>query len=329
MSETGRKRHISGSDLINSGPSKKTGIIESESQSSSGHQSMDHGIVNVPTPPPPKQVIVPDHSRNAPVTFGILTHLSRTLEGPSPVHDDVYVVVNSANFVGYFESLYETIIHLIYPDFDPAAAVGVISEENFVLVCRYLMKARCDHVYGRVTGRRPPRRIPVPSDMAVPAALALVINGIGSVVVDSGAYPVIPQPEAINAQDANANLDVLITHNILGAFTNFVKAASNRGLINAGFLSTVTEGTPYWLLSARDSTNAAIVAGQNANHCRVYAVFKEWTPSDAMLASITLIIQWSIRRKHRIQVVNRPNPCHRWPTCHIQRRCINFKIKFF
>jgi hypothetical protein len=288
MSETpSRKRQHSGSDILG-GPPKKPGVIDSQSQSTSGQQQFDQGLVNVPVPPPPKQVTVPDHAKHAATTFGVLTHLSRSLSDPAPYHDDVFVIVDSLNYVGYFTSLYETIIHLVYPDFDPAAAVGVITEANFVLVCRYLTKARCDNVYGRVTGRRPARRIPIPTDMTVPSALAIMINGIGVVTVDSAAYPVIPQPEAVNAQDVNANLDVQVTHAILRQFVNLVNGAANRGLINTGFLSTVSSGTAYWLLTARSSVNAADIAPQDANHCHIFAVFKEWTPADAMLASIAL-----------------------------------------
>jgi hypothetical protein len=279
------KRSADDADLADPSSFKRPGII-TDGQGPSPSGPID-GRINVPQPP--RRAHAPPAALNHSVeTFGLLTEMSRTRTGPAPMHDDVYIIVDSANYTGYFTSLYETVIRLVYPDFDPAAAVGVITEDNFIRVCRYLMKARCDHVFGKVSGRRPPRRIPIPSEMLVPNALAQVINGIGVVVVDSGAYPVIPQPEAINAVDANQNLDVVVTHAILRQFVNLVTAASNRGLIRTGTVSTITQGTAYWILTARDTANPDVVAPQDANHCTIYSVVKDWTPADAMLAAICL-----------------------------------------
>lgn len=280
MSQSSKRAHAA--DDLSSPPDAKRAAIEPSSQ---GTSQMNVDPINVPLPP--ERHREPPHTRNH-IPEGILTQLAGCLSGPAPCHDDVHVIVNTENYIPWFHTLYETIVYLVYPDFDPVAQLNVITEANFTLVCRYLMKARVDNVYGRITGRRPPRRIPIPLDMLVPNALAIVINAIGVVTVDSGAYPVIPQPEAVNVADVNENLDVRVTHNILGAFTRLITAAANRGLIRTGFISSQPNGTAYWLLSARDSQNPADVADGDANHCHVFAVFKEWTPSDALLASITL-----------------------------------------
>lgn len=229
---------------------------------------------------------VPPEGRGQHIPGGVLTTLARVFASPAPCHDDVYVVVLTANWEQYFISLFNTITELVYPDFDPVVQ-ELITQEHFVLVCRYLMKSRIDLIYGKYSGRRLAYRIPMPNAMLIPNALAIIINGIGIVHVNAGALTVIPQPEP-GFEEAGQNLERRVTHAMLSAFARLIKAAANRSLIRTGLLSSIETGTAYWILTARNTNNPAEVAAQGANHCTVYGTFKEWTPSDAVLASLSL-----------------------------------------
>lgn len=147
-----------------------------------------------------------------------------------------------------------------------------------------LTKARIDHVYATVSGRRAGARIPIPREYEVPKCLADIINGIGAVTISSGAFMVIPQSEAAPPDHAVA-LGTIVTHAMLNLFSRLVKACTARNLIRGAFISSVPEGTAWWILSARQPADIAAIAN-DVDSVVVVATFKEWSPSDGIFCSI-------------------------------------------
>lgn len=225
----------------------------------------------------------PDSRSHGPPSSGIITLITNRFSSPFPCASTAYVPVLTANFTGYFKSLWTSLVEVIYPDQNYVTA-HVISEDNFVKVCRYLTKARVDQVYSSASGRRPTSRVPIPRDFPVPKSLADIINGIGVVTILSGSFAVIPEPEAPPA-DPTAAVSTFGAFNILSSFSTLVKAANARGFINVGTISSVTEGTAWWLLTARNPDNPANIANE-IDSAVVYGIFKEWTPADGVFAAI-------------------------------------------
>lgn len=214
---------------------------------------------------------------------GILMHIANRFGTPIPLADTQFIRIDTSGMTGYFESLWDALVTAIYPD-SSYDDTGVISAQNFSNVCRYLTKARIDQVYSSASGRRPPGRIAIPRDYEIPKALADVVNGIGPVLVNGGAFTVIPEPEAAPA-DPSTGLPNLVPYAVLTSFSRLVKAASCRGLIRTSYLSSAIDGTAWWLLTARKASNISTVA-LNDNQVTTAGVFKEWTPSDGVLCSI-------------------------------------------
>lgn len=214
---------------------------------------------------------------------GIISTLARSISSPFPVYDMQEVTVTSSNYEAYFKHLRMDLINAVFPDsaVDPP---NIISADDFVIVCRYLLKSRVDTVYSSVSGRRPTHRIAIPRDFAVPKALSDLINGIGVYTICAGAATVLPTPESA-PQDANSSVSAQCTFARMTSFSRLVTAAHVRNFINIGYLSNVTNGTAWWLLSARTPATPDTVASEQTV-VQVYSSFKEWTPADAIYCAI-------------------------------------------
>lgn len=213
---------------------------------------------------------------------GIINLIANRFNSPFPIADTQFVIVNTAD-ISWFGTIWDTLISAINPDGN-FIAENVITRGNFVLVCRYLMKARIDHVYATVSGRRANARIPIPREYEVPKCLADVINGVGAVTISSGVFMVIPQSEAAPADNA-VTLGTAVTHAMLNLFSRLVKASTARNLIRGAFISSVPEGTAWWILSARQPANIVEIAN-DIDSVVVVATFKEWSPADGIFCSI-------------------------------------------
>lgn len=213
---------------------------------------------------------------------GIINLIANRFSSPFPIADTQFVIVNTAD-ISWYGTIWDTLISAIYPDAN-FVADNVITMANFVLVCRYLTKARIDHVYETVSGRRANNRIPIPREYEIPKCLADVINGIGAITISSGAFMVIPQSEAHPADNAVA-LGTVVTHAMLSLFSRLVKACTARNLIRGAFVSSVPEGTAWWILSARQPGNIVNIAN-DIDSVTIVATFKEWSPSDGIFCSL-------------------------------------------
>lgn len=195
----------------------------------------------------------------------------------------MFVIVTTEHYNSFFDSIREVLIDLVYPGQDPPAAT--ISAANWRIFCRYMMKSRIDTIYSSFTGIRSNGRIPMPRNVALPRALATIINSIGIVTVRQGALVVVPQPEPA-PNDANAGLNNLFTATISATATNLIAAAHSRNFIGITTLVSVPEGTTYWLLTVRNIASPDDVAQGNASSIDVYSHFREFTPADALLAAL-------------------------------------------
>lgn len=208
---------------------------------------------------------------------GVINLIANRFSSPFLIADSQFVIIDTAD-IGW-----DTLLSAIYPDGNFVAA-NVITRADFILVCRYLTKARIDHVYATVSGRRARARIPIPREFEIPKCLADVINGIGAITISAGAFLVIPQAEAPPA-DAALALGTVVTHAMLTLFSRLVKAATARNLIRSTYISSVPEGTAWWLLSARVPANIAAIAN-NADSNAIVGTFKEWTPADGIICAL-------------------------------------------
>ncbi len=214
---------------------------------------------------------------------GLLNTLRNRLSPPFPVANTQYVIVDTALMAAYFASLRNAMIVAIYPD-ERFLPTDVITADHFTLVCRYLMKSRIDHVYAAYSGYRSAQRIAIPQALEVPKALAVLVNGIGTYICQGGAFMACPQPEVAPADD-NQALSNVVTQANISSFVRLVQGAKVRGFVRTECLSSTTEGTAWWLLSARQASNTDNLA-VDSNTVAVFGVFKEWTSIDGVLCAI-------------------------------------------
>lgn len=139
-------------------------------------------------------------------------------------------------------------------------------------------------VYASYLGRCPAGRIALPREFMVPKTLADLLNGIGTIVVQGGGISVCPEPEAVPA-DAALALNQAVTFAMLSSFSSLVEAARVRNIIRISTLTGAVKGTAWWILSARQTANPAVVAN-NSDSVAVFGVFKEWTPADGLMSAL-------------------------------------------
>jgi hypothetical protein len=217
-------------------------------------------------------------------TSGILQQLASGLAGPIPIQPPTYIVCDSEGLAPFFRSIRLQLLYVLYPD-GRWGINNVITEENFVIVCRYLMVARLHAVYSSVSGRRIDGRIAVPKAFQLPKCLADVLNGFGLINVANNGLMLCPQPEA-QAVDPGQRLTALCNHVIMTQFERLVLSVFHRGFIRVGYLSSVPEGTAWWMVSIRSATNMANVIIEDTDAVQPVAVFSEFTPSDGLMAAI-------------------------------------------
>jgi len=216
---------------------------------------------------------------------GVLPSLAMNFVSPLPYHQLIYIQVDSADMAPYFRTLFNSLVTVLYPDFEADQQPTVITEDDFVTVCRALVKSRCDYVYMETSGIRPQNQIPLTTTSSVPRALAIIVNGIGTLTINKGGLPVCPRPEDVQANAAQ-NLDVLATPAMYQSFANLVNSCTTRGFINSSFLSNETTGNAWWLLTARQIDNPTVVANGVQSTATAQGVFREWTPLDAVLCTL-------------------------------------------
>ncbi|CAH0394707.1 unnamed protein product [Bemisia tabaci] len=161
----------------------------------------------------------------------------------------------------------------------------MITEAQFVLVCRYLLKSRIDHVYSNVSGRRVDGRIVMPKEVYMPKALSDLINGVGFITAQGGCLKLCPKPEP-NPQEAAQRLGTLVTYENLENFSLLIEACTYRNLIQSGLLSSVTLGTAWWMLSAGKIDDPSTVADGDEEDVKILSCLKEFTPADAVYCAL-------------------------------------------
>jgi hypothetical protein len=271
----GDKRVLKDSDESSPGTSVK------QPKMSSNHPSKKDPLMEE-DPQPRSYRVQPGVARNPGAGMDLTAVLG--LAQPYRITEMQFVTVNTIDYAGYFRSVYQAIASMIYPDWEDGAPM-IITEDEFILVSRYILKQRIDQVYSTVTGRRPQGRVPVARAYQIPACYAVPFNGIGMMNVLSGSYLVVPQPTDPPVDPAQ-RLQNVVTFQMLERFTRYITTAQLRGFIHLSTLSMAHEGTGWWLISARTVPNANIVAGPVATRVNVRSVFPEFTPSDAFMCAI-------------------------------------------
>lgn len=223
-------------------------------------------------------------SRSVHVPSGILTQLSSNYTGPIPNHENVFRIVNLIEINAISNTTYNEMISNMFPDAD-ANTANVISQDDFLLVNKYLFKSRIDTVYSRTSGRRPSHRVPIAPDYQMPKAIADCINVYGTHLIQSGSILVIPQP-APAGEDATQRIDNLVTYARLQSYQTFVNQCVRRNFINTSAISSSSEGTGAWLLTARHTVDRSVVSTNDSRNTTVWAQFNEWTPADGIIAAI-------------------------------------------
>nr|AVV63193.1 hypothetical protein [Wuhan large pig roundworm virus] len=221
--------------------------------------------------------------RPQPTEMHIIRLFTENVIGPTPCHKDVYITLKTDMLDAFSKTLRDQILNVLYPDGDYAPG-GVCPEEDWVITIRSILKSRIDHVYAAHSGRRPIDRIPL-IRILVPRSLAMLLNGIGLKMVLHQNFYACPAPPAAPA-DRGQWLITQATHARLQNFSNLVNAALQRGVIFASTISSVPEGTGWWLLRAADTRNIQRLATEDTQSVTVWAQFPDWTPADGVLAAM-------------------------------------------
>jgi hypothetical protein len=211
----------------------------------------------------------------------ILKQAASKIRAPIPFRQDFPIAINLTHYEPWFNSLYVSIFNKLYPSggmFHP----GIITQANFVVICKVILYSRVGDVYAAITGRRPDQRVTISKRFIIPKALADIVNGIGLFIAYHG-IRVYPVPPTFQNDDASRPMNVW-TMQRLEPFDYFIKLAVDEHVIRPGTLANTPEGTGWWILSARLTDNN--IAQGNANVVNVKGIFANWTPSDGMMAAI-------------------------------------------
>lgn len=205
-----------------------------------------------------------------------------TLSGPTPIRETEYVILNTNNMVPYFTYMYRTYVRSLVPG-GVVPPMYTITEAHFVLVCRYIVKGRCDYVFEQHSNEHRLTAIPPLLDLYMPKALANIVNSIGTVMVRNGAILLCPQPEDQPIQQ-NQWLKTTCTAAMLLSFEYFVSIIENKGIIKTGLLKEDIRGSSWYALRVSDLDGA--VANGVSNHVRVYSYFREFEAVDVLYAIV-------------------------------------------
>lgn len=197
---------------------------------------------------------------------------------PVPILPTAAIRIDSDAMRRWFRSIRQDLIRCLYPDMW-FRDIGLINEENFVLVCRYLVLARCDYVYQRFTGNLLEDSVHFPTELRMPNSLAAAVNGIGVVVVQGCALTVTPQREQAIGWIPN-NLPTLFQ-----TFTFLVRSAEQRGFITTSYMNTEITGNPWWLIGATTAGDVNVAANA-IDDVNLRSQIFDATPKDYALAGI-------------------------------------------
>lgn len=225
---------------------------------------------------------VPEDSGD--VSSAYLSNWIAGYPGPMPCGARFYRKVFANELDLWFSLVRESIVTRMFPSgaFNEAT---IISAENWLHVCRYLFRARIDHVYSTVSGQRPEDRVPLPGAYRVPKSISDVINCYGVKVIGCNSIRVVPRPER-PPEDRAHRIASRVNHRILDQFSQFVENASQRGFINVSELSRNVQGTAAWLITTRDFNSISTIATYETKIIQAWASFSEWTPADGLHAII-------------------------------------------
>lgn len=247
---------------------------------------------------------------------GILPKLITRFSTPFPILNTQYITVDVTGMSDFFKVVWDQIITALYPDRDFNLA-RIITQERFNCVCQYLASTRIQTVFTKLNGARLDPHHAIPSFIEVPECIALVINTIGAIHVQDGAYRLVPQlPVPADAVAAAAAFDALAPADHVRSFIRLVSAAEARGFIRTATITSDENGTPWWMLSARSAVDQAEVAASLPT-CQVVSVFKEWSGHDALLSALVqrqndgLVPQVDLRPKWTTSIITGCNGLRR------------------
>lgn len=212
-----------------------------------------------------------------------LQHFTAGLTGPHLNHPAIPVELNLSMLDDIASVVRSAIISDLYPCEDGAAR-RVINDLDWCLVIRLFLKSRIDHVYSAYTGKRPLDRTPLMRSN-LPRSLAVLINGIGLTQVLWGidVFPTPPRP----VEDPSQNLRNLVSYSVITEFEKLVMSATQRGIIHAGQLSSMIEGSKWWLLGAFD-THSEMLANIESSVISVRGQMGGWSPIDGFHAAMAV-----------------------------------------
>lgn len=222
------------------------------------------------------EIIIAPHPGTGQTRPSFLTTMRDRDVKPHPIRTTIFIRVSPHDYLPYFQNVYRAIMNRLYPT--NAVPAGVCTEIQFTKVCRYLLKARIDAVFSQSAGRRIDNRTPVPRDYEICKSVADVINNIGIIFVDQGGLKVCPEPIA-QATDEEQRPGLYGTFQNLNAVTALMRKAHGLGYIKLETISPRPEGTSFWIMTARNIND---VIANNAGVALASAVFREFTPSDAI-----------------------------------------------
>lgn len=209
--------------------------------------------------------------------------IAKLLIGPNPIGIPLEIIPLWANAKAFFSFVYTTLIGVIYEG--GSTFSELITEDKFLLVCRELYICRLQTVYQKYTGIRVPGRIPFFAEFKLPMCIAIVINSYGVVTMNQSRSTVYPKPEdPLPDKDQEDALHPKSTD--YKTFSQFVKVLELRNIIKTGTLSSLINGNPAWLISARRSMEKTVPANTETNSITVVCSHPDFAPIDAFLSAM-------------------------------------------
>lgn len=113
---------------------------------------LDYNDPKKPKTTHPVTAHVPPSASKNQAARGLLKELGPRIRTPSIRVPIEFIVVTTDNYQGILQHIYRALSSNL--DIDPVLNNAGITKDDFVLVCRYLLRARCHVVFSKVLGMR-------------------------------------------------------------------------------------------------------------------------------------------------------------------------------
>lgn len=272
-------------------------------------QSADNKQRTVQQTPLPKPTDLPRVPHDA--TPNASRQIYARLNAPTPMQEPWTYPVRASDWIPYFRSLWTSLIQVLYPN-NPQPN-NMIDEQEFIDVCHYLVRARCQYVARTQDPGLPMHHVlEYPDNLRIPSSFHRILMGLGTTLLVSElvfAYPVpvgarpltVQELEQINnatpqtrAQVTAAIVNALPEHDeeysneigpeVFADWDDFMVSIERKCACKVDYLALDTDGTKWYTIGVIAVARNAVATDENRVMLRSIDMIED--PMDSVMAAV-------------------------------------------